>query len=53
MSVGLTVPDTDAFVCAKLLEIYLNKHTDKHLEQIRAEDGSLHLVVVSDAEPTE
>lgn len=52
MSVGLTVPDADAFVCAKLLEIYLNKNTDRHLEMIRAEDGSLHLLVVSDAETT-
>lgn len=52
MSVGLTVSDLDASACAKLLEIYLNKNTDKHLEQIRAEDGSLRLYLVWDAEPT-
>lgn len=52
MNVGLTVPNTDAFVCAKLLEIYLNKNTDKHLEQMRAEDGSLHLYIICDAETT-
>lgn len=52
MSVGLTVSDLDANVCAKLLEIYLNKNTDRHLEAKRAEDGGLHLYLVSDAEPT-
>lgn len=51
MNVGLDVPDSDAQVCARLLEIYLNKHADKYLKVETLGDGSTAVLLLSISEP--
>ena len=47
VSVSLDVPDKDAFVCAKLLEIYLNRHPDKSLIVETVETGETLIYFIS------
>ena len=51
VNVALDVPDRDAQVCARLLEIYLNKHADKYLEVEKLDDGSTAVLLMSMSEP--
>ena len=51
VSVALDVPDRDAQLCARLLEIYLNKHADKYLEVVKCDDGSVNVLLLTMSEP--
>ena len=51
VNVGLDVPDRDAQVCARLLEIYLNKHADKYLEVVKCDDGSVNVLLLTMPQP--
>lgn len=51
VNVALDVPDRDAMLCARLLEIYLNKHADKYLKVETLGDGSTAVLLLSMPEP--
>ena len=51
VNVTLDVPDRDAVLCARLLEIYLNKHADKYLKVEKLDDGSTAVLLMSMPEP--
>ena len=51
VNVALDVSNRDAMLCARLLEIYLNKHADKYLEVEKLEDGSTAVLLLPMPEP--
>lgn len=51
VNVALDVSDRDAMMCARLLEIYLNKHADKYLEVKTLDDCSTAVLLMSMPEP--
>ena len=51
VNVSLDVPDRDAVLCARLLEIYLNRHADKYLKVETLGDGSTAVLLLTMSEP--